>query len=53
MTRLKVLVMLPSYDAGGAENYALRLIEYAGNQGYEWHVTSGNPNKSRSERVGH
>lgn len=41
MTRLKVLVLLPSYDAGGAENYALRLIEYAGNQDYEWHVTSG------------
>ena len=39
----KTLVLLPSYDAGGAENYALRLIEYAGKQGYEWHVTSGNP----------
>ena len=39
----KILILLPSYDAGGAENYALRLIEYAGNQKYEWHVTSGNP----------
>lgn len=49
MIRLKVLVMLPSYDAGGAENYALRLIEYAGTQDYEWHVTSGNPNNPGME----
>jgi len=45
----KILVLLPSYDAGGAENYALRLIEYAGNQDYEWHVTSGNPNNRGME----
>jgi len=45
----KILVLLPSYDAGGAENYALRVIEYAGNQDYEWHVTSGNPNNRGME----
>ena len=45
----KILVLLPSYDAGGAENYALRLIEYAGTQDYEWHVTSGNPNNRGME----
>ena len=28
----KLLVLLPSYDAGGAENYALRVIEYAGTE---------------------
>jgi glycosyltransferase involved in cell wall biosynthesis len=49
MSRRKVLVILPSYDAGGAENYALRLIEYAGTEDYEWHVTSGNPNNRGME----
>lgn len=41
--------MLPSYDAGGAENYALRLIEYSGTRDYDWHVTSGNPNNRGME----
>lgn len=49
MNRRKILVILPSYDAGGAENYALRLIEYAGTEDYEWHVTSGNPNNRGME----
>lgn len=47
MTRKRVLLILPSYDAGGAENYALRLIEYGGQSAYEWHVTSGNLTNSR------
>ena len=47
MNRKRLLVILPSYDAGGAENYALRLIEYGGQSAYEWHVTSGNLNNSR------
>ncbi|MFM9817515.1 UNVERIFIED_CONTAM: glycosyltransferase [Spiribacter pallidus] len=49
MSQRKVLVILPSYDAGGAENYALRLIEYAGTEDYEWHVTTGNPNNRGME----
>ncbi|MGY6555675.1 MAG: glycosyltransferase [Wenzhouxiangella sp.] len=36
------MVLLPSFDTGGAENYALRLIQHAGHEIYEWHVTSGN-----------
>jgi glycosyltransferase involved in cell wall biosynthesis len=47
MSRKRVLLILPSYDAGGAENYALRLIAYAGQSAYVWHVTSGNLNNSR------
>lgn len=40
--RQRILVQLPSFGSGGAENYALRLIRYAGTEAYEWHVTSGN-----------
>jgi glycosyltransferase involved in cell wall biosynthesis len=37
-----ILVQLPSYDAGGAENYALRLIRHGGSDDYDWHVTTSN-----------
>ena len=40
--RLKVLVVLPSYDIGGAENFCLRLIRHADDSLVDWHVTSGN-----------
>lgn len=42
MNRYRILLILPSFDSGGAENYALRLINFAGHERYEWHVTSGN-----------
>ena len=42
MTRRRILVQLPSFDSGGAENYALRLIRHAGSEAHDWHVTSGN-----------
>lgn len=38
----RVLLILPSYDSGGAENYALRLISHSKSDGIEWHVTSAN-----------
>ncbi|MGM1051157.1 MAG: glycosyltransferase [Pseudomonadota bacterium] len=37
---MKILIVLPSYDSGGAENYSLRLIQYLNHLGFEWHVTS-------------
>jgi glycosyltransferase involved in cell wall biosynthesis len=40
--RQRILVQLPSFDSGGAENYALRLIRYTDSAEHEWHVTSGN-----------
>jgi glycosyltransferase involved in cell wall biosynthesis len=40
--RQRILVQLPSYDAGGAENYALRLIRHGGSDDYDWHVTTRN-----------
>ena len=49
MSRSRILIILPSYDAGGAENYALRLIEHAGSARFEWHVTSGNLANRRLE----
>ena len=42
MTRQRILVQVPSFNAGGSENYALRLIRHAGTAAHEWHVTSGN-----------
>lgn len=42
MTRQRVLVQLPSFNSGGSENYALRLIRHAGRQDFDWHVTTGN-----------
>lgn len=47
--RRKVLVILPSYDSGGAENYALRLIRHAGTDEFEWHVTTGNLRNAQLE----
>lgn len=41
-TRKKILLLLPSYDSGGAEGFALRLIQHAGNLEFDWHVTTGN-----------
>ena len=38
--RQRILLMLPSLHAGGAENYALRLIKFAGTASYDWHVIS-------------
>ncbi|MBK1636525.1 glycosyltransferase [Rhodovulum adriaticum] len=49
MRKSRVLVILPSYDAGGAENYALRLIRHAGTETFEWHVTTGNLRNARLE----
>jgi glycosyltransferase involved in cell wall biosynthesis len=43
----KVLFILPSLDAGGAENYALRYIKHKGNNEMEWHVKA--PNKEKSD----
>lgn len=42
MKRQRILVQLPSFDSGGAENFVLRLIQHAGNAEHEWHVSSGN-----------
>lgn len=42
MTRQRILVQVPSFNAGGSENYALRLIRHARAAAYDWHVTSGN-----------
>ena len=39
--------MLPSLHAGGAENYSLRLIRFAGQNDFEWHVLS--PNLERGD----
>lgn len=40
MNHRRVLLILPSYGIGGAERYALRLINHAKTHGLEWHVTS-------------
>jgi glycosyltransferase involved in cell wall biosynthesis len=47
--RRKVLVILPSYDSGGAENYALHLIRHAGTTEFAWHVTTGNLRNAQLE----
>lgn len=40
-TRKKpVLLVLPSLQAGGSENYALRMISSAGSSRFQWHVLS-------------
>ena len=53
---LRVLLLLPSFNAGGAENYALRMIRFAPAGDYEWHVmapTSGPGNlRNEFERAG-
>ena len=36
--RPRILLILPTLHAGGAENYALRFIRFVGSQGVEWHV---------------
>lgn len=41
----RVLLVLPSLHAGGAENYALRLLRFAGGGAFEWHVLSTNPER--------
>ncbi len=38
--KTKILFILPSLHAGGAENYALRFIKYCGSSQYNWHVLS-------------
>ena len=43
--KLKVLFILPSLHAGGAENYALRFIRYCGDYRFDWHVLSLNLQK--------
>lgn len=40
-----VLLLLPSVHAGGSENYALRLVEFAGSEGFAWHVVSLDPRR--------
>jgi glycosyltransferase involved in cell wall biosynthesis len=42
VTRQRILVQVPSFNAGGSENYALRLIRHVGTGANDWHVTSGN-----------
>ena len=42
---MKVLFILPSFHAGGAENYALRFIKYCGYENCNWHVLSLNTQK--------
>lgn len=41
----KILFVLPTLHAGGAENYVLRFIKYIGSDEYEWHVLSLNLTK--------
>lgn len=36
----KILFILPSFNAGGSENYALRFIQYCKNDPFEFHVLS-------------
>ncbi len=43
----RVLFVLPSLHAGGAENYVLRLIWFAGGGAFDWHVLS--PNLDRGD----
>lgn len=45
--KLRVVCILPSLHAGGAENYMLRLIRFSGNGVFEWHVLS--PNLERGD----
>ena len=42
-----MLLILPSLHAGGAENYALRLMQFEGGSAFEWHVLS--PNLERGD----
>jgi glycosyltransferase involved in cell wall biosynthesis len=42
---IKVLFILPTLHAGGAENYALRFIRFCGNEQYDWYVLSPNLHK--------
>ncbi len=35
----RILVVLPSFEVGGAQHYARRLIQYGVSQNIEWHVT--------------
>jgi glycosyltransferase involved in cell wall biosynthesis len=45
--KTRVLFVLPSLHAGGAENYVLRLVRFAGPHAFEWHVLS--PNLGRGD----
>jgi glycosyltransferase involved in cell wall biosynthesis len=45
--KIKILFILPTLHAGGAENYALRFIRFCGSEQYEWHVLS--PNLKRGD----
>lgn len=40
--KTKILFILPSLHAGGAENYALRFIRFCGNKEFDWYVLSPN-----------
>jgi len=51
VTRQRILVQVPSFNAGGSENYALRLIRHAGTDAHDWHVTSGNLKKAVLEEA--
>ena len=42
MSQQRVLAILPSLGVGGAEHYALRLLQQGRSAAAEWHVTSGN-----------
>lgn len=46
-----MLIILPSYDSGGAENYALRLICHSANAEIDWHVTTGNLRNAQLEPI--
>lgn len=49
--KIKILCILPSLHAGGAENYLLRLIRFAGTNEFEWHVLSPNLSKGDLHEV--
>ena len=39
---MPVLLVLPSFDAGGAENYILRFVRHVGAGEFEWHAMAAN-----------
>ncbi|MCC5927639.1 MAG: glycosyltransferase [Cyclobacteriaceae bacterium] len=47
MKKKNVLFILPSVNAGGAENYALRFINFCGTEKYKWTILT--PNTKRGD----
>ncbi|WP_373026252.1 glycosyltransferase [Thioalkalivibrio sp.] len=46
---MRVLFVLPSFDAGGAENYILRFVRHAGTGEFEWHAMAAGGGKGDLE----